>query len=98
MDNVKGVEGLGGHHFAASKGRLEVWIYLAEELQVEVNGVDEKIPCFSVGGRLRDSFLACHMENMLLAVYQSWLDDASNIGETLLCLLGWVTRDVVAPL
>jgi hypothetical protein len=42
VEDVEGMEGLGVLHVAASRGRLEVCIYLVEELQVDVNGVDSK--------------------------------------------------------
>ena len=38
------MEGLGVLHVATFNGRLEVCIYLVEELQVDVNGVDKKSP------------------------------------------------------
>uniref|UniRef100_A0ACD5U2M4 Uncharacterized protein n=1 Tax=Avena sativa TaxID=4498 RepID=A0ACD5U2M4_AVESA len=57
VEEVGNLEGLGILHVAASRGMLEVCIYLVEELLVDVNCVDKKgrtplsiaIPCKSVG-------------------------------------------------
>jgi hypothetical protein len=42
VEDVEGMEGLGVLHVAASRARLEVCVYLVEELQVDVNAVDSK--------------------------------------------------------